>query len=288
MALPLVVGVDGSESSLRATDWAADEAVRHGSALRLVYASVWQFYEGVGMAAGKQRPAGRVAAENIVGAAAERARSRAPDLKVTTEVMAKDTVAALLDESRTAAAVVTGARGRGEIAGLLLGSVSLAVAARAYSPVIVVRGDEAGISGRHGRVLLGVGDADTDSPAVRFAFEEAAAYDRMLDVVRAWRTPAFQGRAAPDQPEGRLDEQASAVLARSIAGAQRDHPDVRTRQSVIEGPASRVLLDRTAAADLLVVGARRQHTPFGLEIGRVAHRVLHYSLCPVAVVPQRM
>ncbi len=36
--LPLVVGVDGSDSSLVAVDWATDEAARHGLPLGLVHA----------------------------------------------------------------------------------------------------------------------------------------------------------------------------------------------------------------------------------------------------------
>ncbi len=43
---PLVVGVDGSDASLTATDWAADEAVRLALPLRIVYASFWERYEG--------------------------------------------------------------------------------------------------------------------------------------------------------------------------------------------------------------------------------------------------
>jgi nucleotide-binding universal stress UspA family protein len=39
MELPLVVGVDGSDSSLLAIDWAVDEAARLGLSLRLVYAT---------------------------------------------------------------------------------------------------------------------------------------------------------------------------------------------------------------------------------------------------------
>ena len=35
---PIVVGVDGSEESLRAVEWAAREAHRHGASLRLVSA----------------------------------------------------------------------------------------------------------------------------------------------------------------------------------------------------------------------------------------------------------
>lgn len=285
MELPLVVGVDGSESSLRATDWAADEAVRHGHSLRLVYASLWQHYDGIAMAFSLEQPSGQTLAENILGAAAQRVRSRTPAVRVSTEVVPKDTVVALLSESRTASAVITGARGRGGVACLLLGSVSLSVAARAWSPVIVVRGDEAGIEGMHGRILLGIGDADADSPAIHFAFKEARARDCMLDVVRAWRAPMFDGHEAGED-ERTHEEHASALLEDSVDAATRAHPGVRVRHTVIEGPPSQVLLTRTGAADLLVVGARRRQSQFGMQIGRVGHRVLHHSLCPVAVVPQ--
>lgn len=56
---------------------------------------------------------------------------------------------------------------------------------------------------------------------------------------------------------------------------------------IVEGPARKVLLDASADADLLVVGAQRRHGHFGLQLGGVAHAVLHHAACPVAVVPQR-
>jgi nucleotide-binding universal stress UspA family protein len=48
-----------------------------------------------------------------------------------------------------------------------------------------------------------------------------------------------------------------------------------------------VLLDASATADLLVVGAERRHGHTGLQLGRVTHAVLHHSRCPVAVVPHQ-
>ncbi|MDQ0757815.1 nucleotide-binding universal stress UspA family protein [Streptomyces canus] len=66
---------------------------------------------------------------------------------------------ARLATGHNAHALVTGSRGRGELTGLLLGSVSLAVAARAHCPLIVVRGDRAGLAGTHERILLGAGDS---------------------------------------------------------------------------------------------------------------------------------
>ena len=288
MESPLVVGVDGSESSFLATDWAADEALRHGLPLRLVYASLWQRYEGAALATGLGRPDGQVLAENVVGTAAERVRRRTPDVKVVTDVLPEDTVGALLREGRHAFALVTGSRGRGDIAGLLLGSVSLAVAAGAQCPVIVVRGDKAGLAGTHHRMTLGVGDADVDSAVVRFAFREAELRGCTLDVVRAWRCPAHETTDHPllaGDPARYHEDRASNLLDEALETAVRDHPHVRVKRATVEGPARKVLLARSAAADLLVVGARRRHSHFGMQLGRVGHTVLHHASCPVVIVP---
>ncbi|MBM7440246.1 universal stress protein [Streptomyces sp. HB132] len=285
---PLVVGVDGSEPSIRAAEWAADEAVRHGLPLRLVYASLWQRYEGAALAARLSRPDGQVMAENILGATAERIRLRAPDLHVTTDVPHEDAVDALLREGAEAFALVTGSRGRGEFTGLLLGSVSLAVAARAHVPAVVVRGDKAGLDGAHGRILLGVGDTDVDSAAVRFAFAEALLRRCELDVVRAWRCPSHETADHPllaDDSARYHEAQASELLDEALAAAAGAHPGVPVRRVVTEGPARKVLTSRSAVADLLVVGAHRRHRQFGMQLGRVAHTVLHHAACPVAVVP---
>lgn len=117
MALPLVVGVDGSDGSLLAIDWAVDEAQRQGLPLRLVYASLWERYEGALPAMGRERPSEQVMAENIVGTAAERVRRYDPGLTVDTDTVPAEAVSALLAEGRHATAVVTGSRGRGELKG---------------------------------------------------------------------------------------------------------------------------------------------------------------------------
>ncbi|MER6983699.1 universal stress protein, partial [Streptomyces carpinensis] len=173
MELPLVVGVDGSGPSLTAIDWAVDEAARHGVPLRLVYASLWERYEGVVPPGSAQRPSEQAMAESVVGSAMERAQRRNPDVKMSADILPEDAASALLRAADSAATVVTGSRGRGELKGLLLGSVSLAVAARAHCPVVVVRGDQAGLAGVHERILLGVGGTESGREAVLFAFREA-------------------------------------------------------------------------------------------------------------------
>ncbi|MFE1934533.1 universal stress protein [Streptomyces sp. NPDC059474] len=292
MALPLVVGVDGSESSLQALDWAVDEAARHGLPLHLVHASRWERYEERLPSFGTDRPSGEITAENIVASCAERATLLHPDVKVSAEVLPEDTVTALLEQSREAFAVVTGSRGRGALAETLLGSVSLAVAARAVSPVVVVRGGKSNRAGALGRVVLAVGDLVEGAVAVRFAFREARARDAALHAVRSWRRPAHPhaGQSLLEREATSLiyEEQAAGVLSEVLDQVEREHDDIAVHREVIEGPAHRVLLDVSEQADLLVVGAlqRRDHT--GLQLGRVSHAVLHRSACPVAIVPQQV
>jgi len=291
MELPLVVGVDGSDSSLLAVDWAVDEAARHGLPLRLVHAFRWERYERTLPSFTTGRRAGDVMAQNIVASCAQRAGLRDPEVKVSEEVVPDDAVSALLRAAPDAFALVVGERGRGEVSGLLLGSVSLTVAARAVCPVVVVRGAEPNLRGSPGRVVVGVGDAADRAGAVRFAAREAQARGCPLTAVRAWRRPAHEHGDNPlvvDDAAQAHDARASAELEDALRDTVREHPELSVHRHTVEGPAHRALLDASADADLVVVGAVRRHGHFGLQLGRVAHTLLHHSACPVAVVPQRV
>ncbi|MGW2817396.1 universal stress protein [Streptomyces sp. NPDC001415] len=286
MEKPLVVGVDGSERSLRAVDWAADEADRHGVPLRLVYASLWEHYEAGTYAYGPATASERKLADAILTAADERAQSRKPGVKTTTSVLPQEPTDALLNESDSASMIVVGSRGRGDIKGMLLGSVGLGVAAWARCPVIVVRGDRTAVDSKHERILLGAGNPEGSAKTVDFAFREAEVRGSLLDVVRAWRGPAPGVRVltSADDFEGAPDRRATAELDAALRDVGTAHPDVQVRSAAVEGRTHKVLVDRSQAADLLVVGARR-NTGLGLQLGRTCHAALHHAACPVAVVP---
>ncbi|MET9447095.1 universal stress protein [Streptomyces cinerochromogenes] len=289
MELPLVVGVDGSEPSMRATDWAADEAALRGVPLRLVHASLWERYEGTSLAQDLAEPAEQVMAEDIVRAAARRARTRHPDLEVSAEILPEEPESALVREGQYASLLVLGTRGRSGIAELLLGSVSLTVAAYAPCPVVVLRGshDNQAVPGTRGRMVVGVGDAPQESAAVRFAYEEARRRGVPLEAVRAWRCPVCEAVGEPDDPHG--VQSAEEKSAETLKAALADAPEgLELHPRTVEGPAHKVLLGASYDADLLVVGSRRSPGALGLQLGRVAHSVLHHAACPVVVVPQPM
>ncbi|WP_329241521.1 universal stress protein [Streptomyces sp. NBC_01478] len=289
MELPLVVGVDGSAPSVLAVDWAVDEAARLGLSLRLVHAFVPERdHAAPALTGGPEPPSERVPVEDVVTGAAARARRRDADVQVDAEAVPGDALPVLLEESRHASALVIGVRGLGELTGLLLGSVGPALAVRAHCPVMVVRGDDAGLAGRHERVLLGAGDPGTGGEAVRFAFREAEARGCTLDIVRAWKRPARRtadrSRQAPESAR-RHEAHASALLDTLLRDAVLDHPRVRVRTTTVEGSARSQMVKRSAAADLVVVGARRGRRPLGLRPGRIAQALVHHAKCPVAVVP---
>ncbi|MER5548899.1 universal stress protein [Streptomyces sp. NPDC002589] len=288
MDLPIVVGVDGSKPSLRAVDWAADEAAVRGAPLRLVHASLWERYEGVSLTADLGKPSEQVMAEEIVATAERRARRRQADAKISTDVLPEEPEYALVRESRSASAVVLGSRGRSGMAEALLGSVSVTVAGHAHCPVIVLPGshDNQARSGARARIAVGVAEDAESAAALHFALEEARLRGVPLDAVRAWRCPAQSidhGRLS-----GEAARQHQVRAGQVLEAALREAPaEVEVHRRTVEGPARQVLSAVSAEADLLVIGARRREGHYGLQLGRVVQAVLHHSACPVAVVPQR-
>lgn len=277
----VVVGVDGSDPGWLAVDWAADEAARHGLALHVVHATRWERYENFANV-GLDRPSARVMAENIVATAERRAAQDRPDLKVTGETRLKDAVDALVEEGRSAHSVVVGTRGHGAVTGVLLGSVSLGVAGRATCPIVVVRPSGSDLPEERRPVVLGVNHT-VGSPAMSFAFREAAARGCELDAVHAWRLP---NDVAPESPSGTaIAREADKLVQDLLQDEMAKYPQVTVRQRSIEGPPQYVLLRASAQAGLLVVGARGRHGKVGLELGLTSHAVLHNAPCPVAVVP---
>lgn len=272
MTIPLVVGIDGSAASLEAVDWAADEAVRHGVPLHLLHAAA-RDHE----------------ASDVIEAASERVREGSPTVRLSSEVLHEDAAAALVDKGRNAFALVLGSRGFGDLAGMLLGSVSLAVAARADCPVVVVRGAAEHRGARFGSVVVGVEEGEGSGTAVRFAFREAHVRHCRLVAVHAWSAPfgAFTTPQAPSWYALEAHRRPPAqVLDDALRDASEQYRDAPVSQRVIEGPARQALLETASEADLLVVGARRRRGHSGLQLGLINHAVLHHAPCPIAVVPR--
>lgn len=133
----IVVGVDGSASSLRAVLWALEQAETTGS--NVVAVQAWRAPSGYGT--GSLVPRGAQWAAEVKAAlesSVAPAREAWPRVPVELRVVEEHPAAALLHEAEHADLLVVGSRGRGALAGALLGSVSLHCIRYANCPVVVV------------------------------------------------------------------------------------------------------------------------------------------------------
>ncbi|MFF3934710.1 universal stress protein [Streptomyces phaeofaciens] len=262
----IVVGVDGSSTSLTAVEAAATAAARRGAALRVVHADV-----PVKPRLVVPDPASRT----LVHEAAVHALDVAPEVAVTTAVVTGDAVHVLEAESRAADLIVVGSRGVGGIRGLLLGSTPVSLAAHSHCPVMTVREGHR-TSGDAGPVVLGVDGSPDGDEAVDVAFAEAARRQAELVAVHAWQ---------PDEDSpGIARESAEQLLARAIAGRTDSCPDVTVRRDPAVGRAREVLLEASEPAQLLIVGARGRGGVAGLFLGSVSQAMMTHAHCPVVIV----
>lgn len=139
----IVVGVDGSDASRQALEWAVDEGRRRDATVEVIHAWV---------TTGLSDPYGifvmdpevlHTAAQHALDHIVSRIDLGTASPKVLPRLVNDTAAHALLDASEGADLLVVGSHGRGGFAGMLLGSVSQHVLHHATCPVVVVRSGSA-------------------------------------------------------------------------------------------------------------------------------------------------
>ena len=270
----VLVGYDGSVSAQDALAWAASEAQARREALTVCQAWTPGY------------PA--LPDEVIAGERARRygERSLASGVLLAQTLWGTGDVRSLLlggsaasvlcEQGAHASMVVVGSRGHSGLAGLLMGSVSLQVAAYASAPVVVVRGQWPRVPGQAPRPIVAGSDGSTAAgAAVGYAFRAAALHHTWLLAVCALAdAPGSLGGA--HQIRDDFDQQ--------IGRWEKKYPEIAVHRQVTNGAARPALLDAAREAQMLVLGSRGRGGVRGMALGSVSHALLHHAACPVCIV----
>jgi nucleotide-binding universal stress UspA family protein len=130
---PVVVGTDGSPDSEEAVVFAFEQADRTGQRLEVVYCWQPQAEHAASIDSTEEL------LTNWLAESLEPYREKFPAVTVRASVVDGRASTRLIKKSKKASLVVVGSRGRGGVAGLLMGSVSQSLLHHAESPVAIVR-----------------------------------------------------------------------------------------------------------------------------------------------------
>ncbi|SCL49920.1 Nucleotide-binding universal stress protein, UspA family [Micromonospora eburnea] len=285
MNRPVVVGVDGSSTSLTAAEHAARAAVQRSRPLHLVHGYLHPLGYGVPLNPYDLGvPAPTAEAQKMLEQVAAELTERHAGLRVQVRQVAGGPGATLVEESRRADLVVVGSRGVGGFAGLLLGSVSGQVAQHGHCPALVIRPAEQPIP-VDGPVLVGVDGSESADLAVRIAADEAVR--RGAELVLVHVLPPERAGAAPAEAAGAAaaeQSESTELLARAAARIRADHPVLAVSQRPVRAAsAEQALIAASGEAALMVVGSRGRGGFAGLLLGSVSQALVQHAHCPVLV-----
>jgi nucleotide-binding universal stress UspA family protein len=275
-----VVGLDGSEDSLRAMKWAAAFAPSRASTLNIVrswnYAALGGLDVGVPGVIEGMRPT--TAYELLDEFTAE---MKLLGVQVESAVVFGSAATVLLDACDDADLLVVGTRGQGGFARLLVGSTSHQCATHAKVPVVVVPKD-APVRISITEIVVGMDASDGAKAALAWAFGFASE-EVPIRVIGAWHP----GWLSADLYAWEIEEERAK---KEFNVAIDEVEDVAGRSGVahrefVSGHPGRVLLDESKSTGLLVVGERGQRGLKAALLGSVATEMLHRATCPVVVVP---
>jgi nucleotide-binding universal stress UspA family protein len=269
----IVAGYDGSPGAAQALRWAAREARARDTELTVCLA--WTPDHMELPTESDLCDLARQHGQEILTRGLPYAGSLLGPGRIRADLAGGPAARVLCERSRNADMVVVGGRGHSELPGLRLGSVSWQVAGHASGRVVVVRGRWRPANQAPGPVVAGVDGSAAGRAAIVFAFEEAA--------LRG--VPLLAVCALTDAP-GRLGEirRIREDFENLTADEAKAHPEVSVWHRILPGTPRSALLAVAAEAQLLVVGARGRGGFDEMSLGSIAHAVLQYASCPVAVV----
>jgi nucleotide-binding universal stress UspA family protein len=134
------------------------------------------------------------------------------------------------------------------------------------------------------RVLVGIDGSPASIKAFRWAMRYAERTGASIDAVHVWQVPTVYGSPIEMVPGENFAETGQRALEGTVDHELGGRTDLEVRRIAQGGYPPRVLVERSADADLLVVGSRGQGGFKGALLGSVSMRCVTHAACPVVVV----
>ncbi|KFI45696.1 Nucleotide-binding universal stress protein, UspA family [Bifidobacterium bohemicum] len=284
----ILVGVDGSQASYKATWWAANYAKHAGLMLQIVCAYSLPSYAAVSFdstytSMGDDNAA-HIDAQEILAKA--KAIANEQGVEAQTLIVTGDPSSVFVELSRNYNLIVIGNRGKGGLAERLLGTTSSSLPAYAYCPIIVVpytddNGKAMHLNNTIKKVAVGTDSSPWGLKALQMAADLASDNGAELDVIDA--VPGLQGVGQEDGVYESYMEDLEEVLAPT----RQAHPDLKIAKTIVPESSVSALTKASLDHDLVVVGSRGRGGFTGLLVGSTSQGLLQHAAGPVFVVPRK-
>ena len=283
----ILVGVDGSHASYKATWWAANYAKHAGLTLQIVCAYSLPSYAAVSFDATYTAMGDDNAAHSDAQEILSKAKAIADEqgVEAATLIVTGDPASVFVELSRNYNLIVIGNRGKGGLAERLLGTTSSSLPAYAYCPIVVVPytdddGNLMHLNNTITKVAVGSDESKWGLKALEIAADFADAWGAELDVISA--VPNMKG----SEDEGVMASFKEDLDVR-IKPLEESHPNLTINKQIVPGPAVGALPKARYDHDVVVVGSRGRGGFTGLLLGSTSQGLLQHAVGPVYVVPRK-
>ena len=283
----ILVGVDGSHASYKATWWAANYAKHAGLTLQIVCAYSLPSYAAVSFDATYTAMGDDNAAHSDAQEILSKAKAIADEqgVEAATLIVTGDPASVFVELSRNYNLIVIGNRGKGGLAERLLGTTSSSLPAYAYCPIVVVPytdddGNLMHLNNTITKVAVGSDESKWGLKALEIAADFADAWCAELDVISA--VPNMKG----SEDEGVMASFKEDLDVR-IKPLEESHPNLTINKQIVPGPAVGALTKASYDHDVVVVGSRGRGGFTGLLLGSTSQGLLQHAVGPVYVVPRK-
>jgi nucleotide-binding universal stress UspA family protein len=133
------------------------------------------------------------------------------------------------------------------------------------------------------RIVVAVDGSDSSIAALRRGARIAGALQLPIEAITTWEYPVSFPGYYPTV-EWSPEDDAQKISAAALIEAFGDAPPTALTSRIIQGSASRVLIDESEGAFLLIVGSRGLGGFAGLLLGSVSTACAQHARCPVLIM----